>query len=35
MKRYLIDTTILTAGLFRRKVALELLAAWIREMWIP
>ena len=29
MKRYLIDTTVLTAGLFRRRVAVELLTPWI------
>jgi predicted nucleic acid-binding protein len=29
VKRYLIDTTILTAGLFRRKVAVELLSPWL------
>ncbi len=31
MKRYLLDTTILAAGLFRRKVAVELLTPWINQ----
>lgn len=29
MRRYLLDTTILTAGLFRRPAAVELLTLWI------